>query len=128
MCVLFFSIRRRHTICALVTGVQTCALPISPDVHAGRDLEAGGTWLGVGADGRFDALTNIRDPDQQPGFKSRGELVARFLSGNRSIDDYLSEVEIGRASGRERVCEYVSFTVGTVSTKQKVQHKRQKTD
>src|SRR3546814_2949679 len=29
MCVLFFfSSRRRHTICALVTGVQTCALPI----------------------------------------------------------------------------------------------------
>src|SRR3546814_6852271 len=26
--VFFFSIRRRHTICALVTGVQTCALPI----------------------------------------------------------------------------------------------------
>src|SRR3546814_7270280 len=28
-CVFFFSSRRRHTICALVTGVQTCALPIS---------------------------------------------------------------------------------------------------
>src|SRR3546814_9374679 len=28
-CVLFFSSRRRHTRCALVTGVQTCALPIS---------------------------------------------------------------------------------------------------
>src|SRR3546814_7322708 len=29
-CMLFFSSRRRHTRCALVTGVQTCALPISP--------------------------------------------------------------------------------------------------
>src|SRR3546814_3613123 len=28
MCVFFFSSRRRHTRCALVTGVQTCALPI----------------------------------------------------------------------------------------------------
>src|SRR3546814_13910716 len=28
-CVFFFSSRRRHTRCALVTGVQTCALPIS---------------------------------------------------------------------------------------------------
>src|SRR3546814_1579194 len=28
--IFFFSSRRRHTICALVTGVQTCALPISP--------------------------------------------------------------------------------------------------
>src|SRR3546814_9745357 len=31
MCFFFFSSRRRHTRCALVTGVQTCALPISPD-------------------------------------------------------------------------------------------------
>src|SRR3546814_11502281 len=34
MCFLFFSSRRRHTRCALVTGVQTCALPISaPSFH-----------------------------------------------------------------------------------------------
>src|SRR3546814_13861277 len=32
--VFFFSSRRRHTICALVTGVQTCALPISNQLHA----------------------------------------------------------------------------------------------
>src|SRR3546814_6348484 len=32
VCVFFFSSRRRHTRCALVTGVQTCALPISPAV------------------------------------------------------------------------------------------------
>src|SRR3546814_7816265 len=28
LCIFFFSSRRRHTRCALVTGVQTCALPI----------------------------------------------------------------------------------------------------
>src|SRR3546814_10784072 len=33
MCYFFFSSRRRHTICALVTGVQTCALPISLILH-----------------------------------------------------------------------------------------------
>src|SRR3546814_3620361 len=32
MCIFFFSSRRRHTRCALVTGVQTCALPISTAV------------------------------------------------------------------------------------------------
>src|SRR3546814_1256400 len=32
--VIFFSSRRRHTRCALVTGVQTCALPISRDIAA----------------------------------------------------------------------------------------------
>ena len=54
-------------------------------MHAGRDLEAGGTWLGIGANGRFAALTNIRDPHQPPARKSRGELVARFLDG-RCVD------------------------------------------
>src|SRR3546814_4360031 len=33
--IFFFSSRRRHTRCALVTGVQTCALPISPSYCAG---------------------------------------------------------------------------------------------
>src|SRR3546814_5518648 len=33
LCFFFFSSRRRHTRCALVTGVQTCALPISLGVH-----------------------------------------------------------------------------------------------
>src|SRR3546814_5506336 len=36
MFFLFFSSRRRHTRCALVTGVQTCALPISADDPDGR--------------------------------------------------------------------------------------------
>src|SRR3546814_7084075 len=35
----FFSSRRRHTRCALVTGVQTCALPIFDDGDAGRRCE-----------------------------------------------------------------------------------------
>src|SRR3546814_7454266 len=36
--IFFFSSRRRHTRCALVTGVQTCALPIFP---GGRPADAG---------------------------------------------------------------------------------------
>src|SRR3546814_4190213 len=38
--VFFFSSRRRHTRCALVTGVQTCALPISVKLGAGKGLAA----------------------------------------------------------------------------------------
>src|SRR3546814_9797460 len=38
MCVFFFSSRRRHTRCALVTGVQTCALPISGSAMLGVAL------------------------------------------------------------------------------------------
>src|SRR3546814_8157106 len=42
----FFSSRRRHTRCALVTGVQTCALPISMAAHGSRRLLAMADNLG----------------------------------------------------------------------------------
>src|SRR3546814_3892807 len=47
-CLFFFSSRRRHTMCALVTGVQTCALPISD--HFG--LAAGAVAAGLVEDNR----------------------------------------------------------------------------
>lgn len=64
----------------------------APGVHAGRDLEAGGTWLGLGPQGRFAALTNIRDPGQPAGARSRGELVAGYLRGELSVEAYLERV------------------------------------
>lgn len=64
----------------------------TPGVYAGRDLEAGGSWLGIGPNGRFAALTNIRDPDQGHGARSRGALVAAFLQGQASVSAYLDDV------------------------------------
>src|SRR3546814_9294599 len=46
VCVFFFSSRRRHTRCALVTGVQTCALPIYPMLVDGQVI--GGLAGGIG--------------------------------------------------------------------------------
>src|SRR3546814_983132 len=46
-CFFFFSSRRRHTRCALVTGVQTCALPIFSGHHA--LITGGGSGLGLAA-------------------------------------------------------------------------------
>lgn len=66
--------------------------PDAPGVIAGRDLQAGGTWLGVGPDGRFAALTNIRAPGQAQGSRSRGELPAAFLTGNHSIEAFLHDL------------------------------------
>ncbi|MCB1646691.1 MAG: NRDE family protein [Pseudomonadales bacterium] len=62
-----------------------------PQVLGGRDLEAGGTWLGVTQSGRFAAVTNFREtpPDPIPP-RSRGALVADFLSGTQSCDDYVA--------------------------------------
>lgn len=66
----------------------------APFVLAGRDLEAGGTWLGVTRTGRFAALTNFRDPARnRAGAPSRGELVSRFLTGMQAGTAYLEEIE-----------------------------------
>lgn len=54
----------------------------NPTVLAGKDLEAGGTWLGVNRFGRFAALTNVRGnpPSTAPlNFTSRGELCRQLL-------------------------------------------------
>ncbi|MFV3404834.1 MULTISPECIES: NRDE family protein [Pseudomonas] len=64
----------------------------APGVHAGRDLEAGGSWLGIGPQGRFAALTNIRAPGQPQGPRSRGELVAAYLQGELGVEAYLDQV------------------------------------
>lgn len=51
------------------------------DILAGRDLSAGGTWLGVSRSGRFAVVTNFREGDRRAtGMRSRGELVTRYLS------------------------------------------------
>ena len=66
----------------------------APDILAGRDLSAGGTWLGVTRTGRFAALTNYRDPAREkPGAESRGALVRGFLESTAPALDYLSEIE-----------------------------------
>lgn len=58
-------------------------------VLAGRDLVAGGTWLGISRSGRFAAVTNIRDPSQtQPKPRSRGELTKNFLLGEETAQQY----------------------------------------
>ena len=64
-----------------------------PGVLAGRDLEAGGTWLGLTRGGRFAAITNYHDPtSHRAGAPSRGALVADFLTGTGSAVDYLQRV------------------------------------
>lgn len=53
------------------------------DVLAGRDCEAGGTWLGVRRDGRFALVTNVRGGGAKlAGQRSRGELVPRVLAAD----------------------------------------------
>ena len=49
-------------------------------ILAGKDLQDGGTWMGVAPDGRFAALTNYRDPAMMRTDRpSRGQIVRQFL-------------------------------------------------
>jgi len=76
-------------------GERAAAGPIL----AGRDLKAGGTWLGVTAEGRFAALTNYRGAvPPAPDAPSRGRLVVDFLRSGAGTRDHAREV--ARAAGR----------------------------
>lgn len=63
-----------------------------PEIYAGRDLEAGGTWLGIAEHGRFATLTNIRDMSLPLGEQSRGALVSDYLISQQSPQAYLKDV------------------------------------
>src|SRR3546814_10672053 len=91
--VCCFSSRRRHTRCALVTGVQTCALPI-----CSVPILAITTDIAVGSRGKY-ALTEL---DQKALFRPLAKWNAVL---DRSED--VPRTQIGRASCRERVCQYV---------------------
>src|SRR3546814_14885540 len=111
LCLLicfFFSSRRRHTRCALVTGVQTCALPICPaatmkvagpisDAADSREPPRSSTGTAVVAPAAIVAL-----PDD------RRDAVAGARSRDRREQN-------GRESCRERVWQYGLITVVAVS-------------
>jgi uncharacterized protein with NRDE domain len=66
----------------------------APSVLAGRDLRAGGTWLGITRNGRIAAVTNYRDPSAlKEGAPSRGRLVSDFLLGQKEPMEYLDSLD-----------------------------------
>lgn len=66
----------------------------APEILAGRDLTAGGTWMGVTRRGRFAALTNYREPGRNRAeAPSRGALVRDFLAGTMPAEAYLASLE-----------------------------------
>ena len=74
--------------------------PDNPNVFAGRDETAGGTWLGVTRDGRFAALTNFSAGDPARDYpQSRGALVADFLTGTATAADYANSLNAQHYAG-----------------------------
>lgn len=92
----------------------------APEILAGRDLVAGGTWLGVTQTGRFAAVTNYREPFALRAEKSRGNLVSEFLVGRETPANYLKTLKkhdfeysgfnllVGDFSGKESEIGYFS--------------------
>ncbi|HEX7388218.1 MAG TPA: NRDE family protein [Castellaniella sp.] len=68
--------------------------PDHPEVVAGRDLVAGGTWLGWTLQGRYGLLTNYREPGRMasPSAPSRGVLVRDFLIGHDTAKAYVAAI------------------------------------
>lgn len=64
-----------------------------PDLLGGRDLQAGGTWLGITKSGRFAAVTNFAETPLDPvPPRSRGDLTSNFLKGKQSCEAYLLDI------------------------------------
>lgn len=107
MCLIAFAWQAHDDYPLIVAGNRdeffarpTASADWWPDgrVLGGRDLRAGGTWMGVSRDGRFAALTNHRDPSsQRPDAPSRGRLVGDFLAGEAALENIAREA--GRFNG-----------------------------
>jgi uncharacterized protein with NRDE domain len=121
MCLLFIAINRHHDYPLVIAGNRdefyrraTAKLSFwkdRPDILAGRDLEAGGTWLGMTRSGRMAAITNYRDPSRvKEHGPSRGLLVLDFLAGSSTPPDFCRENE-----DRMARCNGFNLIIGDLS-------------
>lgn len=103
MCVLFLALERHPRWPVIVATnrdefYRRDTVPASrwhecSRVVAGRDAEAGGTWFGATDEGRWAALTNVRDlPAHRQGARSRGALPASYLCGATTPEAYARDV------------------------------------
>ena len=73
--------------------------PDHPQILAGRDLQARGTWLGIARNGRFASVTNYRGGHDPSAAESRGALVTRFLMNGRSPGEFVADIKPASYSG-----------------------------
>ena len=103
MCLIYVAWRRhpRYRLVVAANRDEFHARPArpahwwddAPGVLAGRDLAAGGTWLGVASGGRFAAITNYHGSTARlPDAPSRGALVSGFLVGGEPAPAYLGRI------------------------------------
>lgn len=105
LAVLAFDVHPRFAVVIAANRDEFHARPCEPAAWwdegwlAGRDLKAGGTWLGVTREGRYALLTNVRDPSRKnnPVAPSRGLLVPQVLAAAGPIPAALERARIDGA-------------------------------
>jgi uncharacterized protein with NRDE domain len=104
MCLIFFSVNNHPKYKLILAGNRdefynrkTSAADFwkdQPNILGGRDLEAGGTWMGITRKGKISFITNYRDPlNINSAAPSRGHLVSDYLENDKSPSSYIKEVE-----------------------------------
>ncbi|QHQ40683.1 hypothetical protein GTQ55_02960 [Microbulbifer hydrolyticus] len=110
MCLLLIAYRQHphYPLLLLANRDEFYRRPAAPahpwedsEMVAGRDLEAGGTWLGIAPGGRVAAVTNIREPGvpEPQQVLSRGEIPANFLRSTQSPQTYAAGLPGARYRG-----------------------------
>ncbi|WP_308365424.1 MULTISPECIES: NRDE family protein [unclassified Microbulbifer] len=110
MCLLLFAYRchPEYPLLMLANRDEFHDRPNAPaapweggELVAGRDLQAGGTWLGVAGGGRAAAVTNVREPGRAPPADtlSRGDIPRDFLRGQQPPWDCAAGLEAARYRG-----------------------------
>lgn len=74
--------------------------PDLPDILGGRDMQDGGTWLGLTAQGRLALVTNVRAPSKfDPEAPSRGKIVQNWLAGDSTTDRFWMRTALSGHNG-----------------------------
>jgi uncharacterized protein with NRDE domain len=103
MCLILFALQQHedYPLVVIANRDEYYARPTqtahwwsdTPEIFAGRDLEAQGTWLGVNKNGRFAAVTNVREEGIGQARLSRGNLTRDFLSSVEPAENFLTTLE-----------------------------------
>ena len=110
--VLAWQVHPRYRLILAANRDEFHARPAAPlgkwpdeDILAGRDLAAGGTWLGIDKERRFGVVTNFREwPASQAGGPSRGRLIPDYLRGHEPPQSFV-------ASLKSAASEYAGFNL-----------------
>lgn len=107
MCLILFSFNKHADIPLILAAnrdefFQRPSAPAqywkeNPNVLAGQDLVGLGTWLGITKEGKFAAVTNVREPNivvENP--LSRGELTRDYLTSHLSPEKYIESIEANK--------------------------------